>query len=221
MKTLDQNQKWSTGLKDHLLREDNRTTRPRIGDDDGISNKAMNAVIILFMLLTVGFTVAIGAPNDEVKYRIILRQAMLDMDRFEYDKALVKLLEVKANTEENANVDHLLGKCYLYGNVSYEKAAFYLNRAVANVSADHEEWVLEEQSAPLETYFLLGIAYEQTEHFDLAAEFYGQFLMTCVQSGKVDASSRTFAIISRAADNCRLAAAEQTFKFNENIVLNN
>lgn len=221
MKTLDQNQKWSAGINSHLRKTENQNPRPKIGDDDGISNRAMNAVIMLFMLLTVGLTVAIGAPNDDVKYRITLRQAMLDMDRFDYEKALVKLLDVYTNTEPNANINYLLGKCYLYGNVSHKKAAFYLNKAAENVSVDYEEWVLEEETAPVETLYLLGIAYEQTEHYDLAAQYYGQFLAKCLDSGQVNPSSRTFAIINKAAENCRIAATTETDQFRQSIVLNN
>jgi tetratricopeptide (TPR) repeat protein len=168
----------------------------------------MNFLIVLFTLLTVFATVAVATPNNDVKYRIMLRQAMLDIDRMQYDKAIVKLLEVRANTEENANVNHLLGKCYLYGEVSYEKAVFYLSRAAEDATEEYEEWDLDETRAPLETFYLLAKAYENTELFDMAAEYYAMFLDS-LEGGKVNASSRTYAIINQSATNCRIAAANQ------------
>jgi tetratricopeptide (TPR) repeat protein len=220
MKTLNENQKWSASLGAYLQENEVSNPRPKIGDDDGISNKAMNAVLVLFMLLTVGISiVAAAAPTEEVKYRILLRQAMLDIDRMDYDEAIVKLLEVRTNTEENANVNHLLGVCYLNSGKSYEKAVFYLNRALSDVSADYEEWVLEETRAPLEVMYLLAKAYEKTEQFDMAADMYAQFLAS-LQTGKLNPSSKTYALISKSAENCRIAAVQQGIIVDNNIVLN-
>lgn len=220
MKTLNENQKWSVGLRSYLQENEESIPRSKIGDDDGISNRAMNAVIVLFMLLTVGISIAAAAPTDEVKYRILLRQAMLDIDRMDYDRAIVKLLEVRSNTEENANVNHLLGVCYLYSGISNEKAVFYLSRALPEASAEYEEWVLEETRAPLEVMYLLAKAYERTEQFDMAAELYGQFLAS-LTTGRLSSSSKTYALISKSAESCKLAAAEQgKSELEQNIVLN-
>lgn len=219
MKTLKNNQRWDASLK-ALPTNVERDPRPKIGDDDGISNRAMNMVIIFFMLLTVGVTIATAAPTEDVKYRILLRQAMLDMDRLEYDKAITKLLEVRANTEENANVSHMIGLCYLYGQDSPQKAVFYLNRAASNVSEEYESWDLDETSAPVQTTYHLAKAYEALEDFEKASDYYAQFL-DHLDSGAKVASSRTYTIISNNAMNCRLAAKSKSATVeSENIVLN-
>lgn len=219
MKTLNENQKWNAGLN-LQLQEANSKPRPRIGDDDGISDRAMNFLIVLFTLLTVGVSIAGATPNDDVKYRIMLRQAMLDIDRTDYDKAIIKLLEVRANTEETALVNHLLGKCYLYGEVSSEKAVFYLNLANADTSVDFEEWDLDETKAPLQNTLMLAKAYEKTEHFDMAAEFYAQFLKNVGEEG-LDPSSRTYALIGRKVEECQYAAIQQgNVLIDENLVYN-
>lgn len=219
MKTLKNNQTWDASLK-ALPTNVESNPRPKIGDDDGISNRAMNMVIIFFMLLTVGVTIATAAPTEDVKYRILLRQAMLDMDRLEYDKAITKLLEVRANTEENANVSHMIGLCYLYGQDSPQKAVFYLNRAASNVSEEYESWDLDETSAPVQTTYHLAKAYEALEDFEKAADYYAQFL-DHLDSGAKVASSRTYTIISNNAKNCRLAAKSKSATVESgNIVLN-
>ena len=209
MKTLKENRNWSAALGAYIQNTE-ADPRPKIGDDDGISNRAMNYLILLFTLLTVGVTVAAAAPNDDAKYRIVLRQAMLDIDRMDYDKAIVKLLEVRSNTPENANVNYLLGKSYLYGEVSYEKAVFYLNRAATSVTDEYEDWDLDETRAPSETVYLLAMAYENLEQFDLAADLYSIFLMELKNEGKLDESSKTYAIISQSAERSRIAAANRS-----------
>lgn len=209
MKTLKENRNWSAGLGAYIQNNE-ADPRPKIGDDDGISNRAMNFLIVFFTLLTVGVTVAAATPNDDMKYRIVLRQAMLDIDRMDYDKAIVKLLEVRANTPENANVNYLLGKSYLYGEVSYEKAVFYLNRAAQSVSDKYEDWDLEENNSPSETVYLLAMAYENLEQFDMAADLYGIYLTELKNEGKLNESSKTYAIISRSAERSRIAAANQS-----------
>jgi tetratricopeptide (TPR) repeat protein len=219
MKTLNKHQNWSMSLKPAPTFTE-ESSRPKIGDDDGISNRAMNALIVVFTLITLGISIFTASAQDNVKYRIMLRQAMLDMDRIEYDKALIKLLEVRANTAENANVSHMIGLCYLYGQESADKAAFYLNQAVKSVSKDYQEWDLDETNAPLQTAYHLAIAYEKLEDFGRAAGFYQQYLALVSNPDKPN-TSRTYAIISSNADRCQLAAEKQVASFgNENVVIN-
>lgn len=194
--------------------------KPKIGDDDGITDRAMNLLIVLFMLLTLGISIASAAPaNDEVKYRILLRQAMLDMDRLEYEKAIIKLLEVRANTEENPNVNQMLGICYLYGREDAEKAVFYLNRAAQFASTEFEEWDMDEKRSPIQTLYHLGKAYEQLNDMAKAAEFYTQYL-AFLEVDPLASKSRTFAMIKRNANNCYVAAQNQVQQTENNVVLN-
>lgn len=218
MKTLNENYKWSVSLKDAQTSGE-EIPRPKIGDDDGISNKSMNVLIVIFTLITLGIAFTANAQNDQLKYRILLRQAMLDMDRADYDKAASKLLEVRANTAPNANVDHMLGVCYLYGEGEPAKAAFYFERAAQNVSPDHEDWDLDETRAPIETYYQLAKAYEDLRDFAKASELYGKFLMA-MEVGKVKASERTLALITQNAKRCEAAAEQLSSMAEDKIVLN-
>lgn len=211
MKTLNQNQKqkWSAGLGT-IIQKEETDPRPQIGDDDGISDKAMNIVIVLFMLLTVGVTVATAETpsGTHANNAGLFQKALDDMDQMRFDKAINKLLKVRNLAPENANVDYLIGKCYLYGDVSDEKAAFYLNRAASCISYSYESWDISENCAPVETIYLLARAYERTEHYDLAAQHYEQFLLL-IEDGPVKSTSRTYAIVSGAAEKCKQAAQNQ------------
>jgi tetratricopeptide (TPR) repeat protein len=220
MKTLKENENWSVNLK---AAQTNSTDgpRPKIGDDDGVSDRTMNAIIVLFTFITLFFSITAGAKdNDQVKYRIMLRQAMLDMDRMEYDKAIIKLLEVRAHTPENANVDHMLGICYLYGENDQQKAVFYLNRAVQHASLDYMEWDLDEVHAPVQTAYHLAVAYENLKDFGKAAEFYGQYLVS-IEGRTGTISSRTMALIGKNAERCRTTDTETEIPVSEsNVVIN-
>ena len=219
MKTLNNNQNRGVSWKPAPF-ENRVDNRPNVGDDDGISNRTMNALIVLFTFITLGISIASAAVQDNTKYRIMLRQAMLDMDRLEYGKALLKLLEVRDNTEENANVNHMIGMCYLYGMESPDKAAFYLSQAAKSASKDHQPWDLDETRAPLETTYHLAIAYEQMEDFGKAAQCYQDYLASVSTPDKIN-TSRTYAIISRNAVRCQLAAEQQAADaINGNVVFN-
>jgi len=220
MKTLNKNQKWSVSLKP-ASNYTEETPRPKVGDDDGISDRTMTVLIVLFTIITVCISIGSASANNDLKYRILLRQAMLDMDRMQYDKALVKLIEVRANTDDNANVNHMLGMCYLQSPESVEKAVFYFNLAAPFASPDYEEWDLDETTAPAEVVYYLASAYEQLEDYAKAAEYYGQFLASMNESNEHPNTSRTYAIISQKVETCKLATAEQSAELDyQSVVLN-
>lgn len=220
MKTFQKNQKWSMSLKaTPMFTAEN--ARPKIGDDDGISNRTLDVLIVLFTVIALCISIGSATANNDVKYRILLRQAMLDMDRLHYDKALIKLLEVRANTDENANVNQMLGICYLYGEKSAEKAAFYLSLAAPFASSEYEEWDLDEENASTKVNYDLARAYELLENYEKAAKCYGEFLAT-IQWAEKPSTSRMFAIISQRAELCKLAAAKQAeSQQHQNVAVNN
>ncbi len=221
MKTLNNISQESLALqKPHI--GVGKTPKPKIGDDDGISNRAMNWMILVFTLVTIGVALAASASATEnVKYRILIRQAMLDMDRLEYEKAIPKLLEVVANTDENANVSQMLGVCYLYGRNAPEKAVFYLSRAASHVSEDFLSWDLDELNAPMNTLYHLGKAYELLGEFSKASEYYNEYLAHLSTKKGIE-RSRMYAMIQKTTQSCQLAAeqAGDKTKVIENVVLN-
>lgn len=193
--------------------------RPRIGDDDGISDRLMNIVIMLFTALTIVVSIGSSIAQDSVKYRVLLRQAMLDMDRLEYESALIKLLEVRANVSENANVNYMIGLCYMYGYGAAEQAVFYLSLATPYVSHTYQEWDLDEIHAPPVATYYLASAHEQLENYAQAADYYTEFI-DYSNNGTKPNTSRTYALISKRAEDCRLAANNTENSF-ENMALKN
>jgi len=187
--------------------------RPKIGTDDGISNRKMNIMLIVFMIMTMLVTVlaANASPSngdDVLKLRILLRQSMLDMDRGNYDAALQKLTVVFESDMDNANVAYLIGKCHFHGAKDYPKAAFYFERASRSVSASYSDWDLDERQAPIQSVYLMASAYEAAGEAERAAWAYEQFMAKTGEDGQIKLSTRMRTILQRSLAHNRLVASE-------------
>lgn len=146
--------------------------------------------------------------DQKTQARILLRQAMLDIDRLDYDKAITKLLDHRSISQENANVCYLLGISYLYSGKrprSMEKASFYLNKAAKNINTEYEFWILDEMAAPPETFYHLGKAEEQLEKFEEAANAFENYLVI-LEEDKQITRSKMYALIKQTALEFQMAA---------------
>jgi tetratricopeptide (TPR) repeat protein len=210
MKTMTQFSDRSATLLFQVGTEQSNGTpvRPKIGTDDGISNRGMNVLLIIFMVITMLISVvaAKAATNgdDALKVRILLRQSMLDVERGQYDAALLKLNAVFAADPENANVAYLIGTCHYHGTKNYQQAAFYYERASRSMTPDYLFWDLDERKAPVQTIFLMASAYEAAGDHGRAAVAYEKFLSLSGQDGLVSLSPRMRSMI-----RLELARAQQ------------
>ncbi len=181
---------------------------PRIGTDDGISNRTLNLLILLFMLLTVSVAVASGSQADEIKSRILLRQSMLDIDQLQYDLAIPKLMEVLAKDPSNSNAAYLLGVCHLYGTRNFHQAAFYLENASKSVSPTYESWDLDERNAPAQTFYLLATAWEQANDDLRAVVAYENYMRHVTNGDTKKLSTRIMNMVRQNIANTRLRSYE-------------
>jgi tetratricopeptide (TPR) repeat protein len=187
---------------------DPQTSGPRIGTDDGISNRGMNVLLIIFMMLTVGLAVASATETDDVKMRILLRQSMLDVEQQRYDEAVPKLMELLAKDSENANAAYLLGMCHLYGTRNFHQAAFYLDRASAAASRSYVAWDLDERNAPVHAHYLLATAWEQAGDDDRAAMAYEQYIAAVTGDDAKKVSPRIMNMVRFNIASARLRSNE-------------
>lgn len=163
--------------------------------------------VLLFVLSVL--TSQAQYQSVESQSRILLRQAMLDMDRLDYGSAISKLLEHRALNLDNANTFYLLGKCYLYaeGRIkSFEKAAFYLEQASQSINPDYEFWILSESSAPPEVHYHLGKAHEKLNNYQNAAEALANYLQFLAKDPQIAQRSKMFASIEKTAIEFQTAA---------------
>ena len=174
-------------------------------------SKLLQLVIrmIAILLLQLGLLVPATAQRPElsIEKRILLRQAMLDIDRLEYDKAISKLLLVRDSDSINPNLAYLLGRSYLYSNRprSLEKAIFYLTKASVSPNDDYLEWDLDEQDAPMEVFYHLGKAQEKLGLYEPAAESYENLLDHLAKDANIH-RSKMYDLIMQNAKDCQMAS---------------
>jgi len=161
---------------------------------------------LLFFILSVLFSQA-QEKQLTTDSRILLRQAMLDVDRMSYDKAITKLLDLRSQTSENANIDYLLGTCYLYSKriLTFEKAVFYLSNASKNISSEYSDWDLEETSAPTDVLYHLGKAQEKLGHYEQAAVAFEDYLVILSEDALIK-RSKMYSLIEKMANDFQMAA---------------
>jgi len=94
----------------------------------------------------------------------------------QYDKAIKAYSQILRQLPDNANIKYKLGVCYLNTDTEKEKAIPYFIDASANISQDYNPSSYKEETAPLETYFLLGSAYRVTNQLDKASRAYRDYL---------------------------------------------
>jgi tetratricopeptide (TPR) repeat protein len=165
--------------------------------------------MIAILLLQLSLVVPASAQKNKqtLENRILLRQAMLDIDRLQYDKAISKLLLLRMTEEVQPNVAYLLGRSYLYSNRlrSIEKAVFYLAKASEHASDKYEEWDLDERNAPMEVFYHLGKAQEKFGLYEAAAESYESFLAHLSDDKNIQ-RSKMYGLIEQTVLDCQFAA---------------
>jgi tetratricopeptide (TPR) repeat protein len=134
---------------------------------------------------------------------IVHRQALLAYDEGRYHDALRGLLEVHATDPDNLSVQHLIGRCLLYGLAQPELAIPYLQQASARVSTTYDRWALDQRDAPTTTLFDLGKAYELSGQYPEAKGAYTLFLGHLRPSKGVE-GRRMYTNVVRGIEACDL-----------------
>ncbi len=94
----------------------------------------------------------------------------------QFEKAIKAYSQILEQIPDNANIKYKLGVCYLNTDTEKEKAIPYFNEAAAHISADYNPNSYKEETAPLETYFMLGSAYRVTNQLEKARRAYRDYL---------------------------------------------
>ncbi len=95
----------------------------------------------------------------------------------EYTDALSAFQKVyKGDFVDNANLNYLIGVCYMRIKGQKKTAIKYLEKGATNVSRNYNEGSFRQESAPNEAYLLLANAYRINENLDKAREYYKKYL---------------------------------------------
>jgi outer membrane protein OmpA-like peptidoglycan-associated protein/Tol biopolymer transport system component len=114
----------------------------------------------------------IAQPYGDSKFKQKFNKA----DALTYDgsylEALPLLEDLYAYDTSNANLNYLLGVCYLMGKKNHSLAIKRLESATKDVSLEHVEANWKERKAPGVAYYYLGRAYHYKNRFDRAITNY-------------------------------------------------
>jgi tetratricopeptide (TPR) repeat protein len=142
---------------------------------------------------------AVMAQNREAEFKEVYPNASKLFDNEEYTEALNFLLGLHKLSPRNANINYLIGRCYLNLPGYKEKAVPYLEVAAASTTEKYKDQY-KETNAPLDAFFYLGRAYHLNLDFDKAITAYRQYL----SKGNVWDEEEKIAV-KRLVQNCQNA----------------
>ncbi len=131
----------------------------------------MKNLISCFLLCAVGLS-AIAQEFGDSKFKQKFNKADALVFDGSYLEAMVLLEDLYAYDTTNANLNYLLGVCYLMGKKDHELAIKRLENATRNVSLEYMEANWKERKAPGKAYYYLGKAYHFKNRFDRAVSNY-------------------------------------------------
>ncbi|MGB1318077.1 MAG: tetratricopeptide repeat protein, partial [Flavobacteriales bacterium] len=128
--------------------------------------------LISFVLFVTVSAMCVAQPYGDSKFKQKFNKA----DALTYDgvylEALPLLEDLYAFDTTNANLNYLLGVCYLLGKKDHDIAIKRLESATRDVSLEHQEANWKERKAPGLAYLYLGKAYHYKNRFDRAVTNY-------------------------------------------------
>lgn len=143
--------------------------------------KMCKSVSVLLSVFIVGFLNAqinheiLNELKTEGSFKMKFKKAYNLMDRGNFEFALEIWKMLVAEQPQNYNINYQLGECYIQLGKNKLKALKYLDKAEHKISRDYQDGESDENEAPVETKFYLGIAYHLNSEFDKAIERFQSF----------------------------------------------
>lgn len=152
---------------------------PKIGDNDGITDKVLNAALFLLctilLVLSIAST-ALAQDSMDPVLKEMTTSALMDMNYNNFEVALDKLITVQGHAP-SASIDHLLGVCYL--NLGNNVAAgIHLESAIQDMVEEEDAWSPFSGKAPIHALNYLGKVYYDQADFEKAIEYFSRFLVS-------------------------------------------
>ena len=161
----------------------------------------MKRLIILILGAVIISTGIVHSQTEEDKINFFDGQFFLAEE--DYPEALSAFLKVYRGEDyqDNANLNYLIGVCYLRIKGQKENALKYLEKSVTNVSKNYSEGSFREESAPNESYLLLGNAYRINENLKKAYENYNKYLDVLEADNKIESKRQERGIFYQVIRN--------------------
>ena len=143
--------------------------------------KMCKAVSILLIVFSFGVLNAqinhevLKELKEEGSFKMKFKKAytLMDKGNFEFALEIWKMLVIEQ--PQNYNINYQLGECYIQLGKDKLNALKYLDKAEHKISKDYQDGESDENEAPIETKFYLGIAYHLNSEFDAAIERFQSF----------------------------------------------
>ena len=123
-------------------------------------------ILIAILLLQICF-VSKG-QSDEKEFQFKFNLAKHELSQRKMKKALPTLLELLEMDSTNANINYLIGVCFVEDHIVSEKSINYLTQAKKNIAANYDTDSYSERNAPIYVHYYLSIAYSQNKKCDSA-----------------------------------------------------
>lgn len=117
----------------------------------------------------------LSSAQSKGDYRELFTQGNLLILEENYPLALKYFLDAYKIDSANANINYKVGYCYLQSATEKNKALYYLNKAVKDVSHNYTDMEPREKKAPEIAYYYLGVAYRLEYKFNEANVFLNKF----------------------------------------------
>jgi len=96
----------------------------------------------------------------------------------DYPDALEVLLTLHNRGFQTANINYLIGECYLNIQGQKSRSVPFLKDAIRNISMHYKGTSLQEEFAPCKSLLYLGIAYRLNYDFENALHYFNEYLGT-------------------------------------------
>ena len=127
----------------------------------------------LFLLISIFLAPVMTFAGTDAKKKFETADGFFTQEN--YARALPLYLDV-AKEVDNANINFLIGVCYLNSTTEKQKAQQYLEKASASISEKYKYGKFKEKNAPRETWLYLGKAQHLNYKFDEAIASFEKFL---------------------------------------------
>lgn len=130
--------------------------------------------LITILLLPTFFLVKAQSSEKEFQFKFNL--AKHELSHRKMKQALPTLLDLHEMDSTNANINYLIGVCFVEGNIVTEKSIYHLLKAKKDIEVDYNSDSYSEKNAPIYVYYYLSIAYSQNKLCDSATSARNSFM---------------------------------------------
>jgi tetratricopeptide (TPR) repeat protein len=118
----------------------------------------------------------------------------------EFKEARFIYSELLKEDPGNANLEFLIGACYLSNPEEKTKSVSYLEKAVESITPGYREGSYKERNAPSESLFALAQAYHIQNQLDKAIQYYQKYhdIMNMQDPAQID-------FVIKQIESCKLA----------------